>query len=150
MGRVDLHQSTIDAATAAAGQRWGHRIGRRVTNAAKAHCPVDEGRLRASIDYTVDTSTSGRTVVTVGSPLDYAEYFHTGTGIHGPKGTPIVPVSRKALKFRYAGPGGSAAVAKERRGWVFAKSVKGIEPNPFLIDGLRDVLGYLAHRRRTR
>lgn len=146
-GRVTLHHATIEREKTAAGLRWGHRVGRRVTNAAKQRCPVDEGRLRASIDYTVDAGP-GKTTVTVGSPLDYAEYFHTGTGIYGPRGTPIVPVTAKALKFRYSGPSGARALPKERRGWVFAKSVKGMKPKPFLIEGLHDVMGALTRRRR--
>ncbi|QOC56028.1 tail assembly chaperone [Gordonia phage Clown] len=139
---VEIHHHTIDQDTRLAGERWGNRVGREVTNAAKRRAPVDEGTLRASIDYTLEWAPDS-VHVTVGSPLDYAEYWHTGTGIYGPHGTPIVPVTRQALKFRWepTAPGAKKQLPKEKRGWYFAKSVKGIEPNPFLIDALKDVMG---------
>ncbi|QDB74806.1 HK97 gp10 family protein [Gordonia phage Portcullis] len=141
---VDIHHHTIEQDNRAAAERWGNRLGRRVTNAAKRRAPVDEGTLRASIDYTLEWS-AGSCHITIGSPLDYAEYFHTGTGIYGPKATPIVPVTRKALKFRWepTGPGAKKKLPKEQRGWFFATSVKGIEPDPFLIDALKEVMGVI-------
>ena len=81
------------------------------------------------------------------SPLPYAEYVHEGTGIYGPKGTPIVPVTKKALKFKWDGPGG-AVRSKDKRGYVFAKSVKGQKANPFLARALRTVMGVVRERTR--
>lgn len=147
MGRVELHHSNIDRAKETAALKWGHKVGRMVTNSAKQKCPVDEGLLRNTIDYTVDTGRE-RATVTVGTPVHYAKYVHDGTGIHGPHGTPIVPVTAKALKFRYSGPGGSKTTPKEKRGWVFAKSVKGQKPQPFLTDALREVMGIIIERAR--
>lgn len=141
---VRINHGNIDAAKARIGYQWGHRVGRRVQNAAKKRAPVDEGTLRASIDYVVGVTPAG-THVTIGSPLDYARYIHEGTGIYGPKGQPITPVTRQVLKFQVKGSTG------KRRGkdaqWVFAKSVKGIRPNPFLVDALIDVMGSVQRRR---
>lgn len=48
---------------------------------AKKNCPVDEGRLRASITHAIDQDgyeVKGR----VGTNVDYAPYVHNGTGIY--------------------------------------------------------------------
>lgn len=158
---VDIHHHTIDADCQRAAERWGNRVGRRVTNNAKRRCPVDEGTLWASIDYTLEWS-AGSVHVTVGSPLDYAEYFHTGTGIYGPHKTPIVPVTRKALKFKWepttvsltrnnkpgrTGLKNKKQLPKERRDIYFRASVKGMPPDPFLIEALQDVMGVIERLR---
>jgi hypothetical protein len=123
-------------------------------NAAKVRCPVDEGRLRSSIGFAVNVLPN-QVRVRVGSALEYARYVHEGTGIYGPKRTPIVPVTAKALKFepgRRMGPlprGGRNAARGRRGGPVFAASVKGSPPNPFLSDALEDVMGRGITRRRT-
>lgn len=142
---VRINRAAIDADKSRLGVRWGHRVGRRVQNAARRRAPVDEGALRNSIEYVVD-HRGDRTHITIGSPLPYARYIHEGTGIYGPKGTPIVPVTRQALKFQVKGASGRRRGADAR--WVFAKSVKGIRPNPFLVDALVDVMGSLTRRLR--
>lgn len=145
---VEIHRSTIDAATSQAARRWAERVGNRVVNEAKKRCPVDEGALRISITH-VTTIDSDRAKIVIGSPLDYAEYVHTGTGIYGPKGTPIVPTKRQALKFRWEPTTGGAKkkLPVEKRGWTFAKSVKGMEPKPFLAEALTAVMGTITRTR---
>lgn len=148
MARVTLNRSTYRRETQKAARRWAERLGHDVVNEAKRNCPVDEGTLRASITHVVQVGETSATLV-VGSPLDYAEYFHTGTGIYGPRGTPIVPVTKKALKFKWDG-GGQNTRSKDKRPYVFAKSVKGMPPNPFLSDALLTVMGrQVAHLNRT-
>lgn len=144
MAGAEIHRAAFDRGTQQAANRWAHRLGTRIVAEARQKCPVDEGTLRASIDY-VATVGNGSAKVVVGSPLDYAEYLHTGTGVHGPRGTPIVPVTREALKFKWDGPG-KATRSKDKRGFVFAKSVKGIKPNPFLADALQAVMGAVQRR----
>lgn len=110
-------------------------VGRKVSNEAKRRCPVDEGRLRASITST--TQVEGNLVVTrVGTPVEYALYVHNGTGIYGPSGMPITPKRgtgrlghRAAL--RWVPRGGEA---------VYAFWVRGVKGRPFLTDALREVL----------
>lgn len=138
-----LNRGNFDNGMRKAAMRHGHRLGQEIVNEARQRCPVDEGRLRASIDYTITEKPSGVKVV-VGSPLPYAKHFHTGTGIHGPHGTPIVPTRKRSasggppfLKFTPKGAGAP----------LFRRSVKGIEKNPFLADALVAVMGNIARRR---
>ena len=118
-----------------------------VASEAKRNVKRDTGILAASIEPTVNVY--GRLVVgRVGSPLEYARYLHEGTGIYGPKGKPIVPVTAKALRFkpgRMIGPlpAGQRGTSPEDRGeWVFARSVKGIPPHPFLVEALERISPY--------
>lgn len=141
MARAEIHRATYQRETQKAARRWADRVGHDVVSEAKQRCPVDEGTLRASITHVTKVGDSSATVV-VGSPLPYAEYVHRGTGIHGPYGTPIVPVTREALKFKPKNP----AKSKDKRGYVFAKSVKGQKAQPFLADALRAVMGTIRTR----
>ena len=150
---VHMHQDNIDRQLALGGRRWAERVGYAVTNRAKEiltdHGHIDEGRLRDSIEHVVTMATSQGAAVVIGSALHYAAYFHTGTGVHGPHGTPIVPTTRKALKFQTRGSN-TGNLPKERGAWVFARSVQGMEADPFLSDALEDVLGpHGTIRRRT-
>lgn len=60
------------------------------------------------------------TSIEVGSALPYARMLQEGTGIYGPKGTPIVPINGKFLVFTIGGQ------------LVFARSVKGTPPRRFV------------------
>jgi hypothetical protein len=113
----------------------------------RRRCPVDEGALRASHDHVVIPRPHGVRVV-IGSPLPYAEYVNRGTGIYGPHGTPIVPVTAKALKFRVRAKDarGRPRTSKDKGNWVFAKSVQGQEANPYMAESLEAVLGGIVRR----
>ena len=118
-----------------------------VSAEAKRNVKRDTGALGASIEPTVNVY--GRLVVgRVGSPLNYARYLHEGTGIYGPKGRPIYPVSAKVLRFkpgRMMGPlpAGKNGTSPENRGaWVFARSVKGVPPHPFLVEAFERMCPY--------
>lgn len=86
---------------------------------------VDTGRLRASI-ATVVVQRDGAPAVLVGTSVRYARWVHDGTGIYGPRRTPIRPRRAKFLRFR---PKGSSR-------YVYARSVRGMKPNPFLRNAL--------------
>lgn len=93
---------------------------------------VDTGLLRASIGTNLYTSTSGLTM-RIGTGVNYALYVHEGTGIYGPKMRPIRPKNGKVLVFKskvYGAKKGKYA------GKVVVKSVKGMKPNPFLVNAL--------------
>lgn len=114
---------------------------------AKRNVKRDSGALAASIEPTVNVY--GKLVVgRVGTPLDYGRYLHEGTGIYGPKKTPIRPVSAKVLRFkpgRMIGPlpAGKAGTSPENRGgWVFAASVKGVPPHPYLVEAFERACPY--------
>lgn len=125
--------------------QWANAMGRKVVNAAKERIPVDEGRARASLTHTVDVSATSVTL-RVGSPLPYVRYLSEGTGIYGPKKRLIRPTTKQALKFptpKTIGPlrVGQRRPAATNRGFVFAKSVRGIPPNSFFRDALAEVFG---------
>lgn len=85
---------------------------------------VDSGNLRASITI-IPFLYRSYPAFKVGSPLKYARWVHDGTGIYGPHHQPIKPTHAKVLAW----PGNAGE-------FVFAKSVKGMPPNPFLRDAL--------------
>ena len=61
-------------------------VGESVEGHAKDNCPVDTGRLRASIGYNVQNEE-----LFVGTNVEYAPYVEYGTGIYaeeGGRGTP--------------------------------------------------------------
>jgi phage gpG-like protein len=58
--------------------------------------------------------------MTVGTNLPYARYLQEGTGVYGPTGRRIVPKSGKVLAFTINGVP------------VYARSVEGMPPRPFL------------------
>lgn len=122
-------------------------IAEAVRNEAVRNVKRDTGALAASIEPTVNVY--GRLVVgRVGTPLFYARYLHEGTGIYGPKKKRIVPVTAKALRFkpgRMIGPlpaGKVGTSPEDRGGWVFARSVKGIPPHPFLVEAFERACPY--------
>lgn len=104
---------------------------RRVQNRAKRNVKVDEGNLRNSVDRTVGVFGS-RVIGRVGTGVIYGLYLHEGTGIYGPKGAPIRPVRRQFLRFEVKS--GTAAVGS--RPVVFAKSVKGVRGDKWLVRAL--------------
>lgn len=86
---------------------------------------VDTGRLRADIHIIV-VYRNGEPVILVVTNVRYARWVHDGTGVYGPHHTPIVPRRAKFLRFR---PRGSSR-------YVYARSVKGMRPNPFMRNAL--------------
>ena len=113
------------------------RRGEKVKSKAKRNLSrsprrINTGTLRSSITVQL-LMVNGVPIVRIGSPLFYAIFVHDGTGIYGPRGTPITPVSAKALVFpskKFGAKSGKFA------GLVVVKSVKGMKPNPFLKDAL--------------
>ncbi len=85
---------------------------------------IDTGRLRASID--VELIKRVKLAARIGTNVEYALFVHEGTGIYGPKHTPITPKTSRYLQFK---PRGSSD-------FVYAKSVKGMKANPFLVNAL--------------
>lgn len=112
--------------------------GNRVKNAAQRLCPVDQGRLRASISTEL-AFDEGELVVRVGTNVDYAIYVHNGTGIYGPEKRPIVPVRAKALRWAQrnnSGRGRRRYRNGSTDGYVYSKRSKGTRGRPFLTKAL--------------
>jgi hypothetical protein len=128
------------------GPVWNQmlRIGNEIQNVAKAKVPVDNGRLRNSIKYEMRTEKK-MPVVYVGTKVKYAIFVHNGTGVHGPKGTPITPKTKQFLSWRVRNTSGTKARYAKKKGktvYAFAKKVQGVRPRPFLTDAMQQVLGF--------
>lgn len=97
-----------------------HEVGTLAFYISQTNCPVKTGNLKQRAGC--DNSMQGRSVIWYAAP--YAQAVEYGTGIYGPKGTPItiVPRLRKALHW------------VDGFGEHFAKKVvvKGMPPRPFL------------------
>lgn len=110
---------------------------RRVVNATRnlavSMAPVDDGPLRASLRTKYEYGQ--RTVKGwVYSDLEYALYVHEGTGIYGPKGTPIRPKRGQYLVFEARN---ARTTPRGRGNLVFARQVRGQRPNRFLLRALQ-------------
>jgi hypothetical protein len=110
------------------------RRGYRVTAVAKRLCPVDHGRLRASITPVL-VSRDGMFIVEVGTNVKYARWVHDGTGIYGPRQARIYPRTAKVMVFSPRTSAGQF-IPRKKRAVVFAKSTKGMKGRPFLKDAL--------------
>lgn len=88
---------------------------------------IDSGTMRGSVGYRLETD--GRQLRgQIGVGVPYAKFVHEGTP---PR---IYPRKAKVLRFQ---PKSNRSMG--RRGFVFAKSVKGIKATPFLANA-RDAL----------
>ncbi len=99
-------EAVAHATRLTATEVWGN-IGREA--------PTDHGRLAGSFEMMQRTPLEW----VIWTNVLYAIFVHDGTGIHGPIGEPITPVSSSVLVFEYQGE------------TVFARSVEGQHPNPF-------------------
>lgn len=128
--RITQDSAALKALVASRDGPVGQDLIRRanlVVNRAKQLCPVDKGRLRASITWElVVGGQQWPLVARVGTNVEYARYVHDGTGIYGPRGAPIRPVRAQWLVFT---PRGSNSP-------VFARQVRGVRGRPFLTDAL--------------
>lgn len=127
--RIDMHQAAIfDLLHSPAGpvHRKVASVLRVAEALAKATAPVDEGRLKNS-----HTSSIADEGVRLRGRLEatawYAALVARGTGIYGPKGTPIRPKK----------PGGFLVFRGRDGSLVFAREVKGQRPNLWLVNALK-------------
>jgi len=102
----------------------------KVTAAAKMNLSkpprrINTGYLRASIDWEF-ILIDGIPGFRVGTNAKYARFVHDGTGIYGPRKTPIRPKRARVLVFK---PIGSSKK-------IFVKQVRGMRPNHFLADAI--------------
>ena len=88
----------------------------------EGRAPVDQGYLRqhwhTERDYENDR-------IIIGNNTRYAAWVSRGTGIYGPYKTPVVPRTKKALKFR--GQTGTL---------ILRRCVRGMKPNPYVEKGI--------------
>lgn len=125
--RIDMHHGAIFRllhSPAGPVHRKVSSVLRKTEAIAVATAPVDTGRLK-------NDRTAG--VVDEGARLrgrleflvNYAPFVTGGTGIYGPRGRRIRPKNGEFLVFRINGQ------------LVFARSVAGQRPNPFLVNALK-------------
>jgi len=124
MGRIRLDRGSIQRSIRDASRRELKEASRQVVNRARILCPVDTGRLRASIQADQPRLFSLRPSVRVFSNLSYAEMVHDGTRPHV-----IRPRRAKALRFRSGG----------RIVFVTVVHHPGTRARPFLDQALRQV-----------
>lgn len=111
-GEVFLNiQNVVDKLLPEAIEKGLTEIGKLIKEDATDKCPVDDGQLRASIDFVVDMKESS---VSIGSNLEYAPYVHQGTGIYAVDG------DGRQTPWRYQDAKGD---------W---HTTKGQKPQPFL------------------
>ena len=126
--RLVIYDSGIAAMSLPGGAiwRWARQRSVRVERTAKAFAPIRTGELRRSIYATYEPSPPKEVIMEVHATAYYAQYVHEGTF------GPILPRSGKFLKF------------KGRDGHnVYARSVSGQRPQPFLTDALLLVMADL-------
>lgn len=132
MSRIEINRAAVrELLTSPSGPvfREVAKICRRTEAGAKrrASARVDTGQGRASISSAVRVEGT-RVIGRVGTPMRHMLYQHEGTGLYGPRRRRIVPVHRKFLKF----PSG------KKGQFVFAKSVAGVKPLPFLTEAFKE------------
>jgi hypothetical protein len=109
------------------------RVAEATRSLAVGMAPVDNGPLRASLRVRMEY-TGSQVKAWVYSNLEYALYVHEGTGIYGPKGTPIRPKRGRYLVFEARN---ARTTAPGRGNLVFARQVRGARPNRFLLRALQ-------------
>lgn len=155
---VDLHRPQIAALFVSRARRLGNNVQR----GAQRRAPKRSGRLAASL-YVRILLMPGVVVAVVGTPLAYGEYQHEGTGIYGPRGRPIRAKSGGVMRFVPGRPRGPVtgsgnfqslgARARSRRrsgGLAYAREVKGVPGQPYLVDALYAAVGPVSRIRRFR
>lgn len=96
---------------------------------AVALCPVDEGRLRASIDHEIGRDEHGL-YGRVGTDVEYALLVERGTGVFEEAVPGVKPSANKGRRITAKGGG---VLRFEVGGQVlYRRSIAGMRPQPFL------------------
>jgi hypothetical protein len=103
------------------------KSGLMILSVAKQRVPRNTSVLGNSLTATPPHKTGNTFQTEVGTNVKYGPYQEMGTGIYGPKRTPITPKKAKVLRFRVNGQ------------WVSAKSVKGTKAKEYLKEGFESL-----------
>lgn len=135
MASIRLDRASIRRSVRGASMSELRRVGPQVVNRAKILCPVDTGRLRASIQGEARRTWTLRPQFTVFSNVEYAPFVNDGTRPHV-----IRPKNARALRFVVGGQ------------VVFAKVVHhpGARAKPFLDRAVREVTAGRGYTVRNR
>lgn len=138
-----------DANMQRALQKGLNNAARQIVTAAKQRAPYGSGALRRSGYYRASPAPGVARAEAVFPPIGgkpIAVWQHEGTGIYGPRGAPITPVKADALRWETTYGKGFVRISKSGRARrpeshvQFAKSVKGVRPNPFLLDAFESAI----------
>lgn len=131
MARLRLDRASIRRSIRQASMSELRVVGPRAVNRAKILCPVDTGRLRASIQGDLRRTWTLRPQFTVFTNVDYAPMVHDGTRPHV-----IRPVRARVLRFTVGGR------------VVYAKVVHhpGTRARPFLDRAVREMTAGRGYR----
>lgn len=130
--RVELNGAALRSIAIRGSEIDLARRANNVLNAARRNAPVDKGTLRGSLTVTFSHGTSGEPIARIGSNLPYAIFVHEGTGIYGPRHTPIRPIHGKFLRWPITS-GGHRYSGGKTAGYAFARQVRGVRGRPFLL-----------------
>jgi hypothetical protein len=106
--------------------RYLQTLGRDIVAVARAEAPVNTGRLRAAIEARIVGSGRGVRLQVGNWTPTYAWYQHQGTA-GGGTGY-IYPRRAKFLRFEKGGR------------VIYAKRVRGVRPNPYLLRAVQRVI----------
>jgi len=115
--RIEIDTKELDKKLEAALMAFALEFAGKLADAA----PADTGELRAAIrnGYSVKRDGTGW-LISFNMPI-HAAYIEFGTGIYGPKGTPIVPRVKKTLAWeagvKYRGKYGSMHEFSGSKNW---------------------------------
>jgi len=113
---VELERSPLEI-TSRVVERALDLVGMDLLSKLIENSPVDHGRLQGSWSSPKRIGKHEREIT---SSAKYARFVNDGTGIYGPRGRLIRPITAQALRFEYKGR------------IVFARSVRGIKPRRFV------------------
>jgi len=100
-------------------------IGEEFVRRARERAPRRTGALADGVEYQVNDGPAGPQV-TVTCAEDYGRYQDEGTGVYGPLGVPIVPVTASVLAW------------DGQDGVVFAMSSRGSRPTHWWSDTIKE------------
>lgn len=143
MARIRLDRADLRRVIRDASARELRTAGRQVVNRAKVLAPVDTGRLRASIEGSLNRTWTLRPRFTVGSNVEYAEMVHDGTRPHV-----IRPKRAHTLRRSSRGVVKPALRFVVNGRVVYARVVHhpGTLPRPFLDRALAEVTASRGYR----
>lgn len=110
---MGVDRGSIQSLVADYSETKGRDLGDAFVSRARDNAPRKTGTLAESIQADDPVVGSGSVTVHVSVGEEYGSFQNTGTGIYGPTGQRIVPVSSPVLVFEADG------------GTVFARSVAG-------------------------
>jgi hypothetical protein len=101
-----------------------------MVDAVSEDAPRDSGVLKSSIGEAGRSTAGTRLSTQLVVPVEYASWQDEGTGIYGPKGTPIRAKGGGVLAWEVTGRR-AAGAAQTASGMVFARSVRGAPATKF-------------------